>query len=127
MPTRSNPPPAPGHADTLKPSKERVESQVEQQIEKSAEEQRPVGGGDLEDEQVQSQHEMLEEHHDEKEDVTPSGDKPRRPNPDITEDDPEYDEMLSIYEPKPPKVLMDDPDATPLELRSQIQIYAMNE
>ena len=31
------------------------------------------------------------------------------------------------WEPKPPKVLMDDPEAVPLELRSQIQLYATNE
>jgi hypothetical protein len=33
----------------------------------------------------------------------------------------------STWEPKPPKVLMDDPNATPLELRDQIQLYATNE
>lgn len=31
------------------------------------------------------------------------------------------------WEPKPPKVLMEDPSAVPLELRSQIQQYATNE
>ena len=31
------------------------------------------------------------------------------------------------WEPMPPKVLMDDPKAVPLELRSQIQLYATNE
>lgn len=40
---------------------------------------------------------------------------------DIQEED--YD----TWEPKPPKVLMDDPKAIPLELRSQIQLYATNE
>ncbi|KZT29342.1 alpha/beta-hydrolase [Neolentinus lepideus HHB14362 ss-1] len=32
-----------------------------------------------------------------------------------------------LKEPKPPKVLMHDPDEIPLELRAQIQIYATNE
>lgn len=33
----------------------------------------------------------------------------------------------SDWVPKPPKVLMENPNATPLELRSQIQLYATNE
>lgn len=33
----------------------------------------------------------------------------------------------SGWVPKPPKVLMEDPNTTPLELRSQIQLYATNE
>lgn len=33
----------------------------------------------------------------------------------------------SSWMPKPPKVLMEDDNATPLELRSQIQLYATNE
>ena len=45
----------------------------------------------------------------------------------IRDDDPEYDDALSFWEPKPPKVLMEDPNEQPLELRSQIQLYAMNE
>lgn len=31
------------------------------------------------------------------------------------------------HEPKPPKVLMENPGDVPLELQSQIQIYATNE
>lgn len=41
------------------------------------------------------------------------------------ESSPDYDP--DFWEPKPPKVLMNDPDAKPLELRSQIQLYATNE
>lgn len=37
----------------------------------------------------------------------------------------EYD--LDVWEPKPPKVLMDDPNAIPLQLNSQIQVYAATE
>lgn len=42
-------------------------------------------------------------------------------------DDLEWGADPSTWEPKPPKVLMEDPDTTPLELLSQIQIYATNE
>ena len=41
------------------------------------------------------------------------------------ESSPDYDP--DFWEPKPPKVLMNDPNARPLELRSQIQLYATNE
>lgn len=34
---------------------------------------------------------------------------------------------LDRWEPSPPKVLMDDNNAVPLELHSQIQLYATNE
>lgn len=45
----------------------------------------------------------------------------------MLKDDPNYDNALSFWEPKPPKVLMKDPNDTPLELRGQIQLYATNE
>lgn len=45
----------------------------------------------------------------------------------VNDDGPDYDDALSFWEPKPPKVLMEDPNEQPLELRSQIQLYAMNE
>lgn len=34
---------------------------------------------------------------------------------------------ISLLEPKPPKILMQNPHAIPLELRSQIQLYATTE
>lgn len=34
---------------------------------------------------------------------------------------------IDRFEPKPPKVLMDNPDAVPLDLKSQIQLYATTE
>ncbi|KAH9482748.1 AB hydrolase superfamily protein C4A8.06c [Psilocybe cubensis] len=40
---------------------------------------------------------------------------------DISEDD------IENWHPKPPKVLMENPNAVPLELRSQIQMYATTE
>lgn len=35
--------------------------------------------------------------------------------------------FVEAHEPKPPKVFMENPDDVPLELQSQIQIYATNE
>lgn len=37
----------------------------------------------------------------------------------------DYD--IDFWEPKPPKVLMENNNAVPLELRSQIQLYATTE
>lgn len=37
------------------------------------------------------------------------------------------DHDVNYYEPKPPKILMENPNTTPLELRSQIQMYAAME
>ena len=41
--------------------------------------------------------------------------------------DPNYDAALDFWEPKPPKVLMQNPEDRPLELHSQIQLYASTE
>lgn len=41
------------------------------------------------------------------------------------ENDSDYD--IDFWEPKPPKVLMEDPEAVPLELHAQIQMYATTE
>ncbi|GJE84268.1 alpha/beta-hydrolase [Phanerochaete sordida] len=157
--TKTNPPPAPGHADTLRPSPERAEEQVEQKVEQSAEEGHPVHSGELEDAEVKSQKnqmQMLDQDMDERntsslpdkpaagsnsmsQHGSPSDNDEKRnlPPPDspvqstyshqIKDDDPNYDELLAFWEPKPPKVLMEDPNEQPLELRSQIQLYAMNE
>lgn len=129
IPTKTNPPPPPGHADTLRPSKERLVDQVEQRTEQSAEENRPVSAGDLEEENVKTQKTMLREDNDEKNNLPQQPPKvsPALSQKVVRDDDPNYDDALYFWEPKPPKVLMDDPNATPLELRSQIQIYAMNE
>jgi hypothetical protein len=100
IPTESYPPPRPGHADTLKPSNERVAAD-------SVSEQSAHEGI--------SQREMLVS----------------APNEPCKEMSPPDDEGVQgqkeKWVPKPPKVLMEDPSATPLELRSQIQMYATNE
>ncbi|KAG5652411.1 hypothetical protein H0H81_005059 [Sphagnurus paluster] len=103
--SKSNGPPQPGRSDTLKPSYSRVDN--------------VDNGGDItmSGEKVQNQREMYE---DVTEDTTTpsSGDSPEQ----------SVDEYnIDFWEPKPPKVLMDDPDAVPLELRAQIQLYATTE
>ena len=101
MPTITNPPPPPGKADTLKPSFGRLQGKTENG---------QIGAG----EKVKSQQAMLDDY----------------PSPDIEQ------EVLLIeeeskhggrWEPKPPKVLMENSNAVPLELRSQIQMYAPTE
>lgn len=92
-------------------------------MEASAKEKEPAHPGDLRDEGVQSQAEMMG--HDVVENSSPKDS--RASSATIKEDDPEYEDALSYWEPKPPKVLMKDPNEQPLELRSQIQIYATNE
>ncbi|KIY74201.1 alpha/beta-hydrolase [Cylindrobasidium torrendii FP15055 ss-10] len=62
-----------------------------------------------------------------------SGDASSQPQKDMLEDNSipstdTDDAVLDIdFEPKPPKVLMKDSTAVPLELCAQIQLYAMNE
>lgn len=153
VPTTTNPPPKPGHADTLKPSRERLdESHGKEESGKPQE-------------KVKTQEEMLE--------ASANGDEENLPDPGYADTlmpsmvrlvskgkigptlekgtpqssstegssgsaspdkhvdvgkaktDPEYD--IDLWEPKPPKVRMDDPKAIPLELRSQIQLYATME
>ncbi|TFK22340.1 lipase/esterase [Coprinopsis marcescibilis] len=87
-PSETNPPPKPGHTDTLKPTEERL------RIAKEALDV-PKGGY-----AVKTQEEIVS-HND--------------------EDDPEQ------WKPKPPKVFMENPTAVPLELRCQIQMYALSE
>ncbi|KZT13024.1 alpha/beta-hydrolase [Laetiporus sulphureus 93-53] len=187
--TQTNPPPKPGHADTLRPSDTRFETQMEclQQMREKGEE---VHAGDLKEgkEKLGSQQEMLHsfgtstsgrcrsddnlsgedtpfpiqdnlatphsqvkatygptlENGDEQpEDVNAGSDKqdhedaqgsskrfPAAANDNGGEHrNREWndDAVIDFWEPKPPKVFMDDPNATPLELRSQIQLYATNE
>jgi hypothetical protein len=56
-------------------------------------------------------------HSDDQDDSEASG------NSSTDGEDPDID----LWEPKPPKVLMEDPSAVPLELCSQIQQYATTE
>ncbi|KAJ8086857.1 hypothetical protein PM082_005682 [Marasmius tenuissimus] len=104
-PTKSTPPPNPGHADTLKPSEARVQHDKED----GKTESRGV---------VETQEEMQQE----------ASEGRNGKEADVKDDSGDSsDDDLDRWEPKPPKVLMKDPGAVPLELRSQIQLYATNE
>ncbi|KAI0772028.1 alpha/beta-hydrolase [Trametes elegans] len=124
--TRTNPPPQPGHADNLKPDDEHIKDQVDQRSAQSAEKGEDVHAADLQDrpEEVLSQREMQDQ----------GGSKPAAPKlPQKSfasvgaEEKGDGDIVPDVWEPKPPKVLMEDPNATPLELRAQIQLYATTE
>ena len=167
VPTQTNPPPKPGHADTLQPDPSRAESQAHDFAVQGAEEGKEVHTKDLKDENVGSQEEMLESNGsavngapgsptrsdrggeyvdgspgagpsvpdaDETKDNASGRDAQKDPQATSQEDrgkqaqdesSPHYDP--NFWEPKPPKVLMNDPNTRPLELRSQIQLYATNE
>ena len=114
----SNAPPRPGRSDILKPTKHR---------EKRNQSETTYGPGV----HVQSQQEMLESCPS----PTPTrtsreiGDSVLSGRIDVGDSgsstlDPEDDDLL---EPRPPKVLMENSNVTPLEVRSQIQMYATTE
>lgn len=120
VPAKSNFPPKPGHADTLKPSQRRVEDDAENRKDIT-----------VDGEKVESQAEMLRQDAPPQEkmgDEVNSGEMEhsRRPSEkDVKEDAADYD--IDFWEPKPPKVLMEDSETVPLELRAQIQLYATTE
>ncbi|CAL1701139.1 unnamed protein product [Somion occarium] len=117
IPTQTNPPPKPGHADVLRPSDERLGEQVEQRMQASQGEALIAHAGELTEKDVKTQAEM----HNETNGGTIRPERP--PQKQSTSES----ECLAFWEPKPPKVLMNDPNDRPLELRSQIQLYATNE
>lgn len=96
---------------------------------------------DLKDEYVECQEQMLVQsgemppesssparaggHNGKPDDKVPRDGGNKKPEALSDDTGPEY--AAGSWEPKPPKVLMDDPHARPLELRSQIQLYATNE
>ncbi|KAG6915654.1 hypothetical protein DXG01_010524 [Tephrocybe rancida] len=111
VPSLSTPPPKPGHSDTLKPTKSRVSNDDSN-----------INTGN----RIETQRQMLK-------DSTPSSsgessgshENQNTKTVGAGERTPDYD--IDRWEPKPPKVLMDDPDAIPLELHAQIQFYAATE
>ncbi|KII94934.1 hypothetical protein PLICRDRAFT_33764 [Plicaturopsis crispa FD-325 SS-3] len=105
MPAKRGPPPEPGHADTLTPSTDRVKKDVEKSREGKDTIGEELGRAGSQEEKVQG---------------TGAGDVEKAPSLPDADD-------IDFWQPKPPKVLMDDPHAVPLELRSQIQLYATNE
>ena len=121
--TETNPPPVPGHADETKPSpkRDRIAGAVPQ--------------SPLPQDEVPSQASMMM-----LADTMESSDRMDGANAEMgpasgiqvkprtaTEASSSRTRFVGDYEPKPPKVLMDDPADVPLELQSQIQIYATNE
>ncbi|KAJ7129477.1 Alpha/Beta hydrolase protein [Mycena epipterygia] len=97
VPTKNDPPPQPGHADQLRPTKARVEEERAEDA-------------------VENDHSPI--HRATSTSETPSS------NAGFADDD-DYD--VDHWEPRPPKVQMTDPNAVCLELRSQIQLYATTE
>lgn len=191
--TQTNPPPQSGHADTLKPTQERMESKVSAQFSPSekGEELLPTRSLTEESGKVMSQERMIEKH---EEDLDAGDTEARRlagassplgekksskgksgsdvdenhcnathditdlssdsssehmslnpPNSsEVTSSDgttvsagktvmieqeklDEDDPRLEYWEPKPPKILMENSKDKPLELLSQIQQYATTE
>lgn len=47
------------------------------------------------------------------------------PKDKLSEED--MEDLVDRWQPKPPKVLMNNPEDPPLELKSQIQLYAATE
>ena len=126
IPTKTKPPPEPGHADTLKPSASEALERKEERMQQTSRWGEEVHASDLQDDpkEVMSQHEMVSSGEP---DATRGGVTPevRRSSPDSVPEDAEAD--VDYWEPKPPKVLMQDPNVTPWELRAQIQLYATTE
>ncbi|KAJ7781052.1 Alpha/Beta hydrolase protein [Mycena metata] len=93
-PATNDPPPDPGHADQLRPTKDRVKAEADDAADgepneaSSSKSGSPSSGAELAD-----------------------------------EDD--YD--IDFWEPRAPKVQMNDPNSVPLELHAQIQLYATTE
>ncbi|KAF9472963.1 alpha/beta-hydrolase [Pholiota conissans] len=112
--TASNLPPKPGNVDTLKPSPSRIDL-------KQTRKDSVFGPGET----VQTQEEMMDSSNS-----TPSN---HESNSKLSSN--QSDQIaaalqrrdLDHWEPKPPKVFMENPNAQPLELRSQIQMYATTE
>jgi hypothetical protein len=119
-PTVTNAPPQPGHADTLKPDEDRLKSQQQAQED-----------GVLEDaivpEHVKTQAQMQDQQEVQDEASLQTRQDTRPPATPIDRSETSNMHDISAWQPKAPKVFMDDPQSTPLELRSQIQLYATNE
>lgn len=90
--------PNPGQVDTLQPRLERISE----------------NNGDMDDKRTN--HKSFSDDL-KKPFAVQEGNDFRLPDPDD----------LDLWEPHPPKVLMNDPRDPPLELHSQIQLYATNE
>ncbi len=133
IPTKTKPPPQPGHADKLKPNTEEVVNQIRERLRQTMERGEEVHSSDLQDDptEILSQKEMQSQGGV---DVSHGATPPTDGSPTAGADDENtesanenLDIALDFWEPKPPKVLMEDPNAVPWELRAQIQLYATTE
>ena len=119
--TTTNPPPIPGHADETKPSSKR-DHIVE------ALPQEPLTSGEvLSQASMMDLADIAESSHwvdSVNAEIDRAGGMQAELPPDTSSVRPH---SVEEHEPKPPKVLMQNPNDVPLELQSQIQIYAMNE
>lgn len=136
MPATSNLPPKPGDADTLRPNKSTLQERTNKSSESS-----PATNG-----KIQSQEEMLGNNEPIGDRDGSAGAASEGENGDMHggqvnhskdpgsssvsangqgDDSAPYD--IDQWEPKPPKVFMENPEAVPLELHSQIQLYATTE
>lgn len=139
LPTRTKPPPQPGHADKLKPSAQEAEGRIIERLrqgKKRGNEGSLPHASELDDDptriptqtemqQAQDDVDVLARHGDHSAWMTeahPSDAESRDSAAKYSND-----VALEFWEPKPPKVLMEDPNATPWELRAQIQLYATTE
>lgn len=133
IPTKTKPPPQPGHADKLKPNTEEVVNQIRERLRQTMERGEEVHSSDLQDDptEILSQKEMQSQGGvDVSHGATPptDGSSTAGADDENTESANEnLDIALDFWEPKPPKVLMEDPNAVPWELRAQIQLYATTE
>jgi hypothetical protein len=134
--TVSMPPPVPGHADKLNPDADRVLESIRQQAAGPSAEDLDRNGGSLSQAEMLAQVNLEDrcdlpfeanangEGHDH---TTTSGVSRGRFAPEIGLSDGPLEDFVDRWQPKPPKVLMENADDTPLELRSQIQLYATTE
>lgn len=135
--TQTNVPPPPGHADTLDPSLQRVEEQDALRAEAHEDgitideaDTRHTDGGELKSQNDMLHDAGLEPGESTGDATSGSGQSTAVGSPDVQGDDGKAEvteEDLDRWEPKPPKVLMNDPNAVPLEVLAQIQQYATNE
>ena len=132
--TQTNAPPPPGHADTLDPSPARVEQQDALRHE--------AGQSGISPSEVEARHTDVSEPKPQREMLcdagidggesagnaaSDSGQTTHVNTPKEGEKDEVSEDDLDRWEPKPPKVLMEDSNDVPLEVLSQIQQYATNE
>lgn len=133
--TETYPPPIPGHADELEPSSERdrvaealpQEPLPDGKVPTQASIMVLTGTVESPDWADTVNTEIDRVRGARVESPTTTEPPPPRPKSEILDSRPDRPDSIEEHEPKPPKVLMEDPDDVPLELQSQIQIYATNE